>query len=832
MTTRRRSWGILLLAVGAALVLAGCQQADLDVTVNSTVDAPAAAAGDGVCEATAGAGDCTLRAAIDEANALEGRALVRLPAGDYPLTLAGDDDTNALGDLDVSGQVTILGPGRVDAAGVDRAFDVTGSLTLAGTAVLGGTVDGDGGAVRVRSGGSLQLVLSTVSGNVASGNGGGVAVDAGGTAMIRAVTLSDNTAGRAGGGLHVAEGANVTVISSTLTSNRAGPDAPTLAGGSSVGTDGPSSPLEAASVDSSVGGHDTPRDADGLTPVIVELRTGELADPRSDQGRRQRERAIDTASARTLDRARAAGAATRVNRTYASVPFVAVSTDERGVAALASDPDVVAVHPDRLDSTLLDQSVPHIRADLAHDGGLRGDGSVVVVIDSGVDGNQPMTAGQVVGGACFARGENGQANGTGDCPNGSHAQIGPDAGTNCPWFDGSSGCWHGTHVATIAAGAPRLINGVPHSGVAPDADILSINVFSRFTTDTVCGQGQAPCIRSWTSDQVAALDLVVSMSGSMPPATVNMSIGGGASASHCDTDPRATPITALRQAGVLTVIASGNSGNKGGIAAPACISSSLAVGATLATTDSVASFSQSAPPLDLLAPGVGITAEFPSHPSNPDADFFITASGTSMAAPHVAGAVALAIAEGAAPEVVADALAATGIPVTDTNGLVRPRVDVASTLAASIGAGLGGGVANDGTLALHAVTITANRAWGGGGLAATTGATTTVEASIIGAQLAGGDCTGPVASAGFNLASDTTCWAGGSDLAGVDPLLEPLADNGGPTLTHRPANASPARDAVAIGVAPLCTGTGIYSNDQRGIIRPQGAGCDLGAVDR
>jgi hypothetical protein len=57
-------------------------------------------------------------------------------------------------------------------------------------------------------------------------------------------------------------------------------------------------------------------------------------------------------------------------------------------------------------------------------------------------------------------------------------------------------------------------------------------------------------------------------------------------------------------------------------------------------------------------------------------------------------------------------------------------------------------------------------------------------------------------------------------------ILLPLADNGGPTPTHALVDGSPAIDAVP-GILPECSGV-----DQRGMGRPQGAGCDIGAFEK
>src|SRR5436309_2887718 len=97
-------------------------------TVDSVFDEVDAAPGDGHC-ATAGS-KCTLRAAIEETNALAGADAINLPAGTYLITIAGaGEDLAATGDLDITGSVSIVGAGAatttVDGNHLDRVFQVT-----------------------------------------------------------------------------------------------------------------------------------------------------------------------------------------------------------------------------------------------------------------------------------------------------------------------------------------------------------------------------------------------------------------------------------------------------------------------------------------------------------------------------------------------------------------------------------------------------------------------------------------------------------------------------------------------------------------------------------
>jgi CSLREA domain-containing protein len=103
-----------------------------------------------------------------------------------------------------------------------------------------------------------------------------------------------------------------------------------------------------------------------------------------------------------------------------------------------------------------------------------------------------------------------------------------------------------------------------------------------------------------------------------------------------------------------------------------------------------------------------------------------------------------------------------------------------------------------------------------------------ISGTIVGGM--GPLCAG-VTSGGHNIATDTSCGLDQpSDRSDLDPLLGALTDNGGPTLTHLPGVGSPARDAVPAGTAVLCDD--VLSADQRGLPRPSGAACDVGAVER
>ena len=88
---------------------------------------------------------------------------------------------------------------------------------------------------------------------------------------------------------------------------------------------------------------------------------------------------------------------------------------------------------------------------------------------------------------------------------------------------------------------------------------------------------------------------------------------------------------------------------------------------------------------------------------------------------------------------------------------------------------------------------------------------------------------GTVSDGGYNLDSGTTCQlSAATDKTGVDPQLGPLQANGGPTQTMAPSATSPVADAIPAGTNGCGT---TIKTDQRGVHRPQGPGCDIGAYE-
>jgi hypothetical protein len=195
---------------------------------------------------------------------------------------------------------------------------------------------------------------------------------------------------------------------------------------------------------------------------------------------------------------------------------------------------------------------------------------------------------------------------------------------------------HGTHVAGIIAGK--------NYGVAEGAVIVPVRVLS-------CdGKGSVSALLSGIDYVIAA------QAGSSEPAVANLSLSGGAS-SALDS-----AVNGLIDAGVTTVIAAGNKGRNACDVSPARVSRALTVGAT-DSADNQATWSNYGGCVDIFAPGVGIQSA-----SNSTATAMATRSGTSQAAPFVAGVAALTLegTSGLSPDTVVGILVSQATPYVVT----------------------------------------------------------------------------------------------------------------------------------------------------------------------
>lgn len=419
----------------------------------------------------------------------------------------------------------------------------------------------------------------------------------------------------------------------------------------------------------------------GSVPVIIRLDTDRAdirhkhpdfrpADPDADK--RERIRHLSDALTERMDSRNM-----RHIKPYRNIPFMAGTVDAEALRALLDDPAVLRVYPDLISKPMLETSTEHIGAADVHSGdatgGITGEGTVIAILDTGMDPDHDFYKDRITAQACFSTTFSNDENSSvslcpdGDNPDSVDTQIGGNAGKDCD--TAISGCGHGTHVGGIAAGSSDDRNGV-----APDAVIISIQVFSYFDEEDRA--------LSWGSDQIRALDWLIGVADTTNLVAANLSLGYDEYYSgYCDErfGPYTEVIDALKESNVATIFAAGNSGKTDKIIFPSCISSAISVGATRiypdeTPPDRIAESSNNATILDLLAPGRGITSSVPGGG-------YGTKNGTSMAAPHVTGAWALV--RQAWPDAPVDdvlhRLTTSGVQVADhrtENGYVTPRIQV------------------------------------------------------------------------------------------------------------------------------------------------------------
>ena len=293
---------------------------------------------------------------------------------------------------------------------------------------------------------------------------------------------------------------------------------------------------------------------------------------------------------------------------------VALSVQRDDIPLLRALPDVRAVEEDRRLEIMVDQSVPLIRADdvwemedLAGQK-VTGRGVRIAIIDSGIDYEHPDLGG-CFGPGCRVRTGYDFVNNDGD-----------------PMDDNG----HGTHVAGIAAANGSI------KGVAPDATLLAYKACDAYGS-------------CWSTHVIAALEAAVNPDGN--PATAdaahvaNLSLG---SAYGSPNDMMSQAVDSAVAAGLVVAVSAGNDYSHHTIGSPGGARQAITVAAS-DRDDHITDFSSRGPIMghydilkpDVAAPGANILSTASSEGYLSDSSGYIRLDGTSMAAPHVAGAAAL-----------------------------------------------------------------------------------------------------------------------------------------------------------------------------------------------
>ena len=305
----------------------------------------------------------------------------------------------------------------------------------------------------------------------------------------------------------------------------------------------------------------------------------------------------------------------KLKHQYSTVNSFSGEISTEGLEKLRNNPNVKSIKLNRQKSILLDVSVPQINAtrtwSLSHNGtNMTGEGETVCVLDTGVDYTHTNLGGcssplasacaKVIGGYDFVNDDTD--------PMDDHG--------------------HGTHVAGIVASTNPT-----YKGVAPDAGIVAIKV---------CNSGGG-CS---DADMIAGIDWCTDNASKYNISVITMSIGDCTNHStYCNDDNLAPVINTAVGQGLIVTISAGNgptgscvsSGitNTAGPASPACVQNATAIGSV--THSDTISYQRGAL-FELLAPGGGGSDYITSTQLGGG---FTTMRGTSMAAPHAAGAFAI-----------------------------------------------------------------------------------------------------------------------------------------------------------------------------------------------
>ena len=323
-------------------------------------------------------------------------------------------------------------------------------------------------------------------------------------------------------------------------------------------------------------------------------------------------------------------------KTIGTLPMAVADVTEEGIKRLGENPLIEAIYLDEPQRAFLHHSLPLMNVDAMHETAIRGSEYSIAVIDTGVNYEHPFLKEKLQAEACFSTRAQDTIAYTVEslCPNKERVDTTAGAGLHCKVNE--SECSHGTHVAGIALGRPTESDTMKVSGVADKAGLISIQVFTKLKDKWVCGgPSKTPCVRAFISDQLNALDYVKTLAKTHQIAAVNLSLGGSGKQGQCDaTDARAEVINKLRAMGIATVAASGNDGHFNAVSDPACVSSAITVGASKAQSIEVnTNFSNTSELVDFLAPGTSVHSAV--------TEGFDEKTGTSMAAPHIAGVIAL-----------------------------------------------------------------------------------------------------------------------------------------------------------------------------------------------
>tara|TARA_Y100000034_G_scaffold44576_1_gene54730 strand:- start:20961 stop:24257 length:3297 start_codon:yes stop_codon:yes gene_type:complete len=294
-----------------------------------------------------------------------------------------------------------------------------------------------------------------------------------------------------------------------------------------------------------------------------------------------------------------------VDSQFENSPIITGTANQEAIQELILNPFVESVDFDMPVKAFLDASVPVIHAPevwarRVNQNNITGTGQTICVIDSGIYYNHSNLGTEF----------------------GVKVLAGKNTITNTVCTANNDACdddfGHGTHVAGII-----VSDHATYYGVAPDANIVAIKSLNSG------GGGDI-------SDTGSGIDWCVTNKDAYNITIISMSLGTEElyTSSDCPTNIDAS-IASAYDVNITVIASSGNDGSTTKLSYPACNSQVISVGGS-DDNDALYSSSNRNSDLEILAPGVSITSTYIGTPTT-----FAIASGTSMSAPHVAGAIAL-----------------------------------------------------------------------------------------------------------------------------------------------------------------------------------------------
>ncbi len=191
-------------------------------SVNSTLDTVDANIGDGICATSQGA--CTLRAAIQEANATLVADTITLPDGHYSINISGGDDLSAVGDFDITQALTINGTSKagtiIDGNSSYRLFHITANVavSLSNLSIVNGQASSENGGGILSAATSAPLTLTALAFKYNQAQNGG-AISSSGPLSMSSSDFEANRATTAGGALNLSGTGGVTISASNFTNS-------------------------------------------------------------------------------------------------------------------------------------------------------------------------------------------------------------------------------------------------------------------------------------------------------------------------------------------------------------------------------------------------------------------------------------------------------------------------------------------------------------------------------------------------------------------------------------------------------------------------------------